>query len=67
MCMKRLPELKVEFIHDDSIPDEEVIKRVDEMYNILFKETVKMMEESTDPDDKAFLEKHPHWRESFNV
>ena len=61
--MRRLPELKAEFFHDDNISDEDLIKRVDEMYNILCKETVKMMEESTDPAHKAFLEKYPYLRE----
>jgi hypothetical protein len=65
--MKRLPELKIEFIDPIGVPKEEMERRWNELYDMIFKETIKMMERSTDPDDKAFLEKHPHWRESFNV
>ena len=61
--MKKLPELKVEFIHDDSIPEEEVKRRIDKIYDILFKETIKTMQKSADPADIAFLKKFPHLKE----
>ena len=61
--MRRLPELKVEFIHDYSIPKEEAIKKIDEMFGILFKETIEGMEKSSDPTDVAFLEKFPYLKE----
>ena len=58
--MRRLPELKVEFIHDYSVPKEEVIKRINEMFDIFFKETIENMKKSSDPTDIAFLKKFPY-------
>jgi hypothetical protein len=48
---------------DDSVPKEEAERRVAEAYDILFRETVKMMEKSSNPEDIAFLEKFPWMKE----
>jgi hypothetical protein len=51
--MKGKPKIKYKY--DDSIPKEEAERRVAKAYDILFEETIKIMEKSSDPDDIAFL------------
>jgi hypothetical protein len=53
--MKGKPKIKYKY--DDSIPKEEAERRVAKAYDILFEETIKIMEKSSDPDDIAFLKK----------
>lgn len=59
--MKGKPKIKYKY--DDSIPKEEVERRLEKAYDILFEETIKMMEKSSDPDDIAFLKKFPRLKE----
>ena len=60
--MRKLPELKVTFIDDESISKEEKEKALSDCYDILFKETVKMMEKSSKLEHIAFLKKYPWWK-----
>ena len=46
---------KVKYKYDDSIPKEEAERRVAKAYDILFEETLKMMEKSSGPADIALL------------
>ena len=55
--MRRLPKLKITFIDDESISKEEKEKALEDAYAIIFRETVKRMEKSSDPAIKALLKK----------
>jgi|GEM_PF-3580221 len=46
---------RVRYKYDESIPKEEAERRLEKAYDILFEETIKMMEKSSDPADIAFL------------
>lgn len=56
-------EPTVTYKYDDSVPKEEAERRVSAAYDILFKETVKMMEKSSNPAYIAFLKKFPWLKE----
>jgi len=61
--MSKLPNLKVTYIEDESIPIEERRRNLEKAYDIVFKGTMEMMEKSSDPADIAFLKKFPYLRE----
>lgn len=61
--MRKLPDLKITFIDDESIPKEEKERALEKCYDILFKEVIKMMEKSSKPEHIAFLKKFPYLRE----
>ena len=53
-------EPTITYQYDDRIPKEEAERRVSQVYDLIFKETIEMMEKSSDPADIAFLKKF-HW------
>jgi hypothetical protein len=60
-------EPTVTYEYDDSIPKEEAEWKVAQAYDILFKETIKMMEKSSKPEHIAFLKKFPYLQETNKI
>jgi hypothetical protein len=59
--MKGKPRVKYKY--DDSISKEDVERRLEKAYDILFDEVIKTMEKSSDPDDIALLKEFQHLKE----
>ena len=59
--MKDRPRIKYKY--NDNISKEEAERRLEKAYDILFEETIKTMEKSSDPADIALLKKFPQSKE----
>lgn len=57
----------VTYKYDDSVPKEEAERRVAQAYDILFRETIRMMEKSSKPEHIAFLKKFPYLQETNKI